>query len=255
MSGDFPAKNSEVYRILIVGDSLTYGLGVPEAWTYGRILERALQRNYRAEILNLGVSGNQSEDVLHLTTQYVPQLRPNLVVYGVCLNDFLPSRTNEYQAFTFPLPEEIKDFFLQRTRLASLLDDGYQKALLATGLQRDFFDDILDGSTAFRERFARDVTAMNLFVEGRGIAPVVAMVIHQFPNDSRSWPLIDFAEHALRGAGMDVVSIQSWRKRFGDRDFRVSRWEGHPNELAYSLVAEALYERITDKPDLISFAK
>ena len=128
MSGDFPAKNSEVYRILIVGDSLTYGLGVPEAWTYGRILERALQRNYRAEILNLGVSGNQSEDVLHLTTQYVPQLRPNLVVYGVCLNDFLPSRTNEYQAFTFPLPEEIKDFFLQRTRLASLLDDDLPKS-------------------------------------------------------------------------------------------------------------------------------
>ena len=96
---------------------------------------------------------------------------------------------------------------------------------------------------------------MNVFVEDRGISPVVAMVIHQFPNDSRSWPLIDFAEDALRGAGMDVISIQSWRERFGDRDFRVSRWEGHPNELAHSLVAEALYRRIAAKPDLRTFAK
>ena len=100
--GDFPTKNAEAYRILIVGDSLTYGLGVPEVWTYGRILERALDRDYRVEVLNLGVSGFQSEDVLHLVTRYVPRLKPDLVVYGVCLNDFLPSRTNEYRAFTFP---------------------------------------------------------------------------------------------------------------------------------------------------------
>ena len=255
LNGELPNKDAEVFRILTVGDSLTYGLGVPEAWTYSRILERALNRDHRVEVLNLGVSGNQSEDVLDLVMRYVPRLQPDLVVYGVCLNDFLPSRTNEYRAFAFPLPEAVKEFLLQRTRLAGLVDDGYQKALLATGLQRDFFDDILDGSTDYRARFARDVAAMNAFVVDNGLAPIVGIVVHQFPNDPRSWPLIESAEDALRGAGFDLVSIRSWRERFGDRDFKVSRWEGHPNELAFSLVAEALHQRIAAMPDLMAFAK
>jgi hypothetical protein len=55
-------------------------------------------------------------------------------------------------------------------------------------------------------------------------------------------------------AGFDLISVMGWRERFAGRVFRVSRWEGHPNELAHSLLAEQLYERLLRHPALQAYA-
>lgn len=68
---------------------MTYGEGVDAYWAYPAQLERALAPDFRIEVLNLGVRGHASEDVLDDLRRFVPALEPDLVVYGVCLNDFL----------------------------------------------------------------------------------------------------------------------------------------------------------------------
>ena len=85
----FPPKDPERFRIVVVGDSLTYREGIDAFWAYPAQLERALQPEFRVEVLNLGVRAYASEDILDLLRRFVPDLEPDLVVYGVCLNDFL----------------------------------------------------------------------------------------------------------------------------------------------------------------------
>jgi GDSL-like Lipase/Acylhydrolase family len=245
LNGPFPAKDPETLRIMMVGDSLTYGDGVAEEWTFSRLLERSLQPSHRVEVVNLGRDGFQSEDILSVLHQFLPLLDPDLVVYAVCLNDFLPSGETQDAAYTFPLPVDWKDYLLERTHLAQLLDEAYQNLLLALGLRADFFDDILAGGASDQARFAHDAAAMNRFVREEGLPAMIGIVFHQFPGgDPRGWELVEIAERSLANAGFDLISVMSWRELFRDRVFPISRWEAHPNELAHSLIAEHLYEKL-----------
>ncbi len=70
---------------------MTYGNGIAEDWTYSRLLGRALQASYDAEVISLGRSGYQSGDILNVTETFISQVFPDLLVYAVSLNDFLPS--------------------------------------------------------------------------------------------------------------------------------------------------------------------
>lgn len=244
-NGPFPAKDPDTLRIIVVGDSLTYGDGLAQEWTFSHLLERSLQESHRVEVVNLGRDGYQSEDILGVLQQFLPLLDPDLVIYAVCLNDFLPSGREQETAYAFPFPADWKMYLLDRTRLARLLDDGYQSLLLALDLRSDFYDEILAGDEGDQTRFARDVAAMNRLVQEARLPPMVGILFHQFPGgDPRGWDLIEIAERSLEEAGFDLISVMSWRERFKDRVFPISRWEEHPNELAHSLVAEHLYERL-----------
>jgi hypothetical protein len=103
----------------------------------------------RVEVINRDHNGFQSEDILGVLRQFLPVLDPDLVVYAVCLNDFLPSGQGQYAAYAFPFPADWKKYFLERTHLARLFDDAYQSLLLALDLRWDFFDDILAGEEIY----------------------------------------------------------------------------------------------------------
>ncbi|NQU43895.1 SGNH/GDSL hydrolase family protein, partial [bacterium] len=256
----FPPRRPGVFRIMLVGDSLTYGLGVSEEETYGRVLEDELNRTHRAEVLNLGVCGYQSEDILgKLIRPYTPKLRPDLVVYGVCLNDFLESGTVAYGnnlAWRVPLPERVKRYMTGRTRTGTLLSETYGRALMALGIRDDFKSDILKDYKSYRTRFARDVKAMNDFVLEQGLPPVVALVLHQHPDKNSALNEIAVvAEEAMEKAGMRIVPCGPYLEKYDGERMNVSAWEVHPNVKAHRIFAETLLPAIRDSPGLEPYRK
>jgi len=254
----FPEKRDDVYRIVVVGDSLTYGYGIEERFTYSSIVEAQLSTDHAVEVLNLGVSGYQSEDVLNALKRFLPDLDPDLVIYGVCLNDFLPTRIGEYQstAYALPLPEAVKTFFGSRSRLARLLIQRYDSMLISLGLRPDFMDDILKDFAGYKTRFGRDVVAMAALVRELDMGPMVALVLDQFPVlDGRSHRVALVAESLLLEAGVNVVSTSEYYRLLDGEQLQVSRWEGHPNEIANALFASLLLEEIRDYPGLLKYRR
>jgi hypothetical protein len=81
----FPEKRADTYRVMIVGDSLTYGDGLAEEWRFSNLLDQWMSQKFRIEFLNLGRDGYQSADVLGAIQKYLPILKPDLVIYAVCL--------------------------------------------------------------------------------------------------------------------------------------------------------------------------
>ena len=84
-------KEAGAFRILCIGDSNTYGAGVERHEAYPAQLERALTeahpiRNF--EVLNLGVPGSNSSQVLHRLPTYVSHYRPDLLIVLTGVNDF-----------------------------------------------------------------------------------------------------------------------------------------------------------------------
>ncbi len=243
--GDFPAKQEGTFRIMVVGDSLTYGYGVAAEDCYSSLLESSLRKDYAVEVLNLGVSGMQSEDILRTIRKFVPKLKPDLVVYGMCLNDFLPSGIGEYhdrgyRPFNYPFKEHI----CKETRCGRLLTKKYDDLLMNLGLRVDFFDDILQDFGNYQTRFARDVHQANEFVVAQGLPPVVTMVLHQFPAvGNKAWEIMLRAEEHLNRSGMTVISAEPYIKANVGKQWHVSPWEGHPNEAAHQAFA-AEFERV-----------
>ena len=255
----FPPKQEDRCRILVVGDSLTYGTGIDEAQTYAATAERLLEQHYRVEFLNLGVGGAESEDVLASIRRFMPELHPDLVFYGVCHNDFLPSgvgmQTAEH-AYALPLRKSLKHALMRHSRVIRLTSDAYHAALLRLGLRAEFYDQILANFGDYQGRFARDVKLMNDEVVAQGLPPITAIVLDQFPAPgSRGHRITEVAESALKSAGMRVIATDSYYRHFAGTNLWISKWEGHPNEIAHAIWATMISAHLEGRSELARFRK
>ena len=79
----FQPPSTHVFRIIVLGDSFTFGLGVPFENTYSKKLEKLLRDNVTKdiEILNLGVPGYTTAQELLLFKKF-RHLGPDLIILG-----------------------------------------------------------------------------------------------------------------------------------------------------------------------------
>jgi lysophospholipase L1-like esterase len=248
----FPPKDSHKFRIMVLGDSLTYGIGIDEQWSYPRVLQRFLNPDYNVEVLNLGVSGFQSEDTVGVAKRFLHRLNPDLVIYGMCLNDFLNSGEGEGDAAPFKIPK----FLTDNTRVGQLLSRGLEGLFLKLGIMKTFHGQIAERIDQYKVRFSNDMKELNKFVTGAGLPPVTAMVLTQLPNVAgvdRQLALL--AEDSLRNAGINVVSLAGFNAAFAGESFRVSAWEGHPDEEANNIYAMYLRDELVAHKALNGFKR
>ena len=82
-----PAKRPGVQRILALGDSVTYGLGVEWSESWPQVLEAELAQSLdyglgQAEVYNFAMPGWDAEQSVTLTTSTLGDWEPDLVVWG-----------------------------------------------------------------------------------------------------------------------------------------------------------------------------
>lgn len=91
-------KPPGVLRVLMLGDSFTFGLGVDDAQTYAARLEEALGRlcsEREIEVINAGVGGYGTAQQLAFYRTYGRAFDPDLVTIGVFGNDPIDNVVNE----------------------------------------------------------------------------------------------------------------------------------------------------------------
>jgi len=75
-------------RLLLLGDSFTFGQGVSYETTWGAIAEGLLrQRGGRLHLINAGVQGMDTRSELLLLRELAPRYRPEAVIVGFLIND------------------------------------------------------------------------------------------------------------------------------------------------------------------------
>jgi len=78
-------------RIVFIGDSFTFGFGVPERSIYPRRFERAQwAAGEVVEVVNLAVAGYNSVQAVAALAANIDALRPRCVIYGAIANDEAP---------------------------------------------------------------------------------------------------------------------------------------------------------------------
>jgi lysophospholipase L1-like esterase len=84
--------SDDTYRILIIGDSYTFGWGVSESNRYTEILEKRLNQNHRKnyQIINAGIPGWGIKDYYTFLKRRGLSYQPDMIVIGLVGNDFIP---------------------------------------------------------------------------------------------------------------------------------------------------------------------
>lgn len=90
------SRSPERPRVLVLGDSMTYGHGVEDAETYSAVLQ---QLEPRLEVINAGVPGYSGVEELLLLRDEGMRLEPDLVILGFFWNDVMDAFQSRYARF------------------------------------------------------------------------------------------------------------------------------------------------------------
>jgi|GEM_PF-1923326 len=257
----YPEKREDTFRIMMLGDSFTYGYGVGDEDTYVRILERELSKEYNVEVMNFGFCGANGPQLLRLLRYHTPLRKPDLIVYGIFMNDYLPFGHVNYDRrhfnqYDFPLPDWFKSFMTSSTRVGEFLAKQYDDLLMRLHLRHDFFSAIMHDFDNYRTRFAKELVEMNKISIENGSGPILAIVLQNEPAIQGLRHEIDrLTEQLATQAGMTVVPIEKYEREYAGRNFDVSPWERHPNDQAHKLFAELLLPAIKSVPAIKRFKR
>ena len=138
-------KPPHTIRVLAVGDSITFGYGVPVEDTYAKVLERRLNKanagQPRYEVLNGGTLGGALSDYLHFLNEKAEKLQPDIVLIGLCLNDILvysesgtiSEAVAEWHEERLPLARSLNHSLLRHSQLYALIYSRLKSLLYRSG--------------------------------------------------------------------------------------------------------------------------
>jgi hypothetical protein len=163
---DRPAKKPGTRRVLVIGDSYTWGYAVAEEEAYPQAAERLLAARGRPdiEVVNGGVPDYNSRQERQLLAQLLPVYRPDAVFLAYVVNDAEPTTA-------MPVPPEesyrhARSWFL--TEMADHLNRHvFRRRLLPSAKDNvgsSYLDGFEDGSVKWRDsreaiRQMRDLSA------------------------------------------------------------------------------------------------
>ncbi len=236
-------KSEGTVRIAVVGDSITFGWGVPQNQTYVRQLEEILnveqpvEGQHRYETLNFGVGNYAISDVANMLEYKALSYHPDLIIYGAFLNDAESADV----AVSSP-------WILHHSLSAVWLWGRVDRLLRMLGLREDYLNYYLDlyKEGGAGQRLVRDeMQRMARLCAEKGIPLIVAFLpeLHTHLDDPFSIVTQVYRQEAL-DVGAIFVDLRQGLPDNGRETFWVSADDAHPNARAMALYAPRIVEKI-----------
>lgn len=237
-------KPPNVFRVMMLGDSTTFGWGVREEDTAAKFLERKLNAHLppgydKAEVINAGV-GNY--DTVQEVTYYETRGRafhPDLVVLVFFIND--PE----------PVPVEKKGLLIDRSYLIAFATNRLDGVLRHMGMRpnwKQYYSSLYDDD---RPGFQACKAALGSFADATrsdGAKSLVAILpeLHQINGDSYPFKAAhEKIKNVLAADQVPVVELIDGLKDHGPEDtLWVTPLDDHPNAKANDLVSNQLQQWI-----------
>ena len=274
-------KGNRIFRIVCLGDSVTFGAGVELGQVYPKVLEKLLNTKsdeIRYEVLNFGVGGyNTAQEAVALKEKAL-QYRPDLVLVGFNLNDGSPTASlnevlegrGDKDSGRVPLPG--KPWLQNNSYLYGvvalggtqlLLRLGVWKQDLMYGLPAELFETMTEPRQE-TEVWRRIEEGLQQIVDmsGRSGARVVLAVFPlqvQMDYDPRRPPMGNLALTDLRrpqerlrrfanGSGIVYVDLLPSinYQRTKESPLFVNDVTSHPDALGHEIVAEEILRIFVD---------
>lgn len=251
---DYPTtKPVHGKRVLMLGDSFTYGSGVADnAAIFPRLLEKQLnaefaERGVTIEVLNGGIPGSLTDDWVELLEKTKDAFQPDVIVVVFFLRD--GTRTSAADSFFVPIRNEItsqnqNSFVYQNVYLYRLFTDARDRSYLSEKYAKALNESYLGNDLQTQEwRTAqfniRKIKAMGEETNtkvGLVVFPLLAELNDRYPFKAVCDVIAKFGAdneiptHSLLPAYLGMNAPDLW----------VSALNQHPNARGHEIAADAL---------------
>jgi lysophospholipase L1-like esterase len=244
---EIPTKSAGKYRIVVIGDSITWGQGIEENERFTNLIERDLGPTY--EVFNFGTRAHDMpEHVKEL--ERALRVSPDFVLLQLYLNDFETRRMMRPVARPLLPWPDIDRRMLASSVLYGLMSTQWHRYQEASG-QVESFPHYLErylgdpNSPDARESFGK----LREFLRRTADAGVPTGVVI-FPNPNmlgRGYPYAYLHNHMREVCleeHVDYVDLQSPFAKMGDpRGLWANRFDQHPNARANRRAADELLSK------------
>lgn len=220
-------KNANIYRILTVGDSYTYGQNVDTGNNYSEILENELNDQMkcgnisRFEVINLGVGGYDLEYSVERLYNRGLKYNPDLVIWYIHdwnfdrINELIPSLEEEARKKGIPDFDEKNGYYAAVSYAFSELKKRYGDNYIL-----DYQKKVFDRLNSFYKNRLLIISSLSLNERYKN-------VIENFISSN--------ANYKYYNGIFDTSS---------DNKYRL--FDGHPNEEGHKRIAESLKKYLLD---------
>lgn len=134
------SKPDNIYRIAVIGDSITFGQGIAEEDRFTNLLEKSLSmKKNRYEVLNFGKPGAETIDEITILRDVLLKLNPDFILLQWYINDF---EGNDYRGRPTPIPllpsTTLVSIFHRSSALYYLINQQWNLLQQAVGLSGSY---------------------------------------------------------------------------------------------------------------------
>lgn len=242
-----------VHRILVLGDSYTFGAGVKyKEDLYPALLERKLNGARRWEVINSGLKGLSTAQELDYFLDKGLALRPDLVIVGHVLNDAETPEMNEalrIEARRSWLPDRLHRLLYSRSFTYYLTLQAVD-GLIANWRKSDGFigydaylDALYQGSNfAAYEKIVADLAQ---HAKCHNIPVIWVSFPHLRHLDEHRYPFAHErakVRELVSDQGFTYLDLYEPLRASGAQVLTVSKWDAHPNEVVHAIAADEIYD-------------
>lgn len=252
---DRPEKKPGTTRVLVIGDSYTFGYAVAEEEAYPQVAERLLKERGHPDIdvLNAGIPDYNSRQERVLLERLMPVYQPDAVVLSYVMNDAEPSSALP------PPPDETyrhaNSWFL--AELAEVSNRHlFKRRVLETNkdtVSTAYLDGFAEESHKWRDSRQAIREMRDLCAAAR--IPFMVFILPDFTQEFDDRYGLQKIHDAVASWGRELdVPVFDLLDTFRGEDHQtlLVPWDGHPNAEAHRRLGEFLVARILDDLQLAS---
>ncbi len=273
----YPKPNG-VFRIMVLGDSFTWGAGLAESEMYSNRLDSMLKEHFKTqniEVVNCALAGSPTVKERDVLRQLKDTVQPDLILVGFCLNDPQP-KSEDYSFEKENFQKKWKNALFNIQNVTKLLGLYYlgEAVVSFIYLIQEKWGNIPSFYTALGrvydkgskewkefERALNDIKQISdslhcptpiagVFTQGRAFNAGEKLNEKEMEqiNISRSW--LDQAHAAFKNAGFAAINFVpvfedlAKQNKIKPEELNVNPLDGHPSAKMNKIFAEELFKKI-----------
>ncbi len=239
-------KGKDEFRMLLLGDSITFGWGVDQSEIFPEKLEEVLSANNdnKIEVINSGVAGyNTYQEAQYFLRQGI-YFKPDMVVLLFANNDFeIQSGINERGKSNNMIFDSINrvEWLFKGTMLAHLIKFKWKYHWFPA---QETVVSMPQGSHAVA-KYLREISVVCHELK----IPFLVFVF-QYDLNQYEKQIIDFVKRVGLENRFTVYSTHEFFSNEEIKKIRVSVVDSHPNSNGCKLLANGIYSKIKDSIEI-----
>jgi lysophospholipase L1-like esterase len=247
-------KRAGIYRIAIIGDSLTYGQGILDNDRFSNLLRSGLNDNGETfEVFNFGRPGAETHHHRQILAEAVLPQKPDFILLQWFVNDVEISHAE--RGATAPLIPWIRlnKVLHQRSALYYLVNRQFASLQRSLGHAEDYVENMKrrfgDPSTTESKTAANELVRLIETISENDIPMGIVLfpLLVDVQGDAAAYPLGFLIDRVLVTCSEHEMVCLDLRHVFAPvtptSDLWVNRYDKHPSAIANELATDAIRDR------------